>query len=173
MTSRILRFIAVLVGGLCAAALAGEIVILQPAQPDPHNRNDRNSDYVRGQARQQAGKGGAGGMTTIVVGDEAIQKRDRNQENSQDLADDAASYLRPPQAGAAPDGTVIILRAAPPTANERLQQKARSYVVQGGRECASNVGSSIGTIGEGPGAQRGNVLEKGTSNVDAQGQCRK
>jgi hypothetical protein len=107
-----------------------------------------------------------------------MQKRDadRNREASQDASDDARDYLRTaPADGYGDGGGTVILRTAPVRESERLQQRARSYIAPNAaptrRDCSSNVSSQIGVIGEGPGATRGNVLERGTSSVDAQG-CR-
>lgn len=167
---------------LCVAVVgAGEILILQPAPGDSQNRSARESERAMDSARQRVGKQGAG-MTTIIVGDDPAQKRDfdRSKEAAQEASRDAREYLKPvPGDGVAEGGTTIILRSAPIKDTERLQQRARSYVVPnttpaaaGRKDCGGNVSSQIGMIGEGAGSARGNVHERGTSSVDAQGQCR-
>lgn len=166
---------------VAAAAVAGEIVILQPAPDDGRSRNARESDRAMDKARQHAGKAGSG-MTTIIVGDEPTQRRsiDRTKEAAQDAGQEARDYLRPvPADGSAEAGTVI-LRTAPVRESERLQQRARSYVVPasstnsaaGRKDCVSAVGNQIGMIGEGAGATRGSVHERGSSSVEVQGPCR-
>jgi hypothetical protein len=183
MTSRLVQTL-IWLGCLYAAVVgAGEILILQPAPGDGQSRNARESERAMDNARQHAGKAGAG-MTTIILGDEPGQKRnlDRSKEAAQDASQDAREYLRPTPGDRSDDGTTVILRTAPVRESDRLQQRARSYVTPNApsaanavvvrKDCVSNVSTQIGMIGEGSGATRGNVLERGTSSVDAQGQCR-
>jgi hypothetical protein len=164
-----------------AMAGAGEILILQPAPGDGANRNARESERLMDKARQHAGKPAAG-MTTIILGDEPAQKRnsDRTREASQEASQEARDYLRPSPGEGVVEGTTVILRPVPVRESERLQQRARSYVapvnsphaVAGRKDCVGNVGNQIGMIGEGAGATRGNVLERGSSSVEVQGPCR-
>lgn len=165
---------------VAAAAGAGEILILQPAPGEGQSRTARESERAMESARQHAGKSGSG-MTTIILGDDAGQRRnlDRTKEAAQDAAQEAREYLRPVPTDGSGEATTVILRSAPVRESERLQQRARSYVVPansptaaGRRDCTSSVGNQIGMIGEGTGATRGNVLERGTSSVEVQGPCR-
>ena len=185
MTSRLAQAL-IWSGCLYAVVVgAGEILILQPAPGDGQSRNSRESERAMDKARQHGGKHGSG-MTTIILGDEPAQKRDleRSKEAAQDASREAREYLRPVPGDGMGEGTAVILRTVPVRESERLQQRARSYVapnvvannppnsVAVRKECVTSASSQIGMIGEGPGATRGNVLERGTSSVDAQGQCR-
>jgi hypothetical protein len=179
-----LRLVQTLIWSGCLYAAmvgAGEILILQPAPGDGANRNARESERAMDKARQHAGKPAAG-MTTIILGDEPVQRRnlDRTKEAAHEASEEAREYLRPSPGDGAGEGTAIIVRPMPVREGERLQQRARSYVapvnspqlVGGRKECAGNVGNQIGMIGEGAGAIRGNVLERGSSSVEVQGPCR-
>jgi hypothetical protein len=161
-----------------AVAGAGEILILQPPPGDNASRNARESERAMDKARQHAGKAGTG-MTTIIIGDEQpAQKRnlDRTREAAQEASQEAREYLRSSSGDGSVEGTTIMLRPVPVRETERLQQRARSYVapVNAGvrKDCGGNVGNQIGMIGEGTGAIRGNVLERGSSSVEVQGPCR-
>ncbi len=178
MTSRFGRALLLMVCLYAAVVGAGEILILQPAPGDNASRTARESERAMDKARQHAGKAGSG-MTTIIIGDEQpAQKRnlDRTKEAAQEAAQEAREYLRPSSGDGAADGTTVIVRPVPVRETERLQQRARSYVapVNAGarRDCGGNVGNQIGMIGEGAGAIRGNVLERGSSSVEVQGPCR-
>ncbi len=178
MSSRNLRFI---VGLSCLAVLtvwAGEIVILQTAPEDASHRNASESRRLMDDARQNAGKS-TNGPTTVILSDDpgGIAPSDRNRDSALDSGNEARDYLRTPSASSrtSDSGGTVMLRAAPVREGEYLQQRARSYVAptNSGRQCnGGNAGSQIGSIGEGPNAIKGNVMERGTNNVDAQGNCR-
>lgn len=178
MTSRLGRTVLGMACLYAAVVGAGEILILQPAPGDNASRAARESERAMDKARQHAGKAGAG-MTTIIIGDEQpAQKRnlDRTKEAAQEASQEAREYLRPNSGEGMGEGTTVIVRPVPLRETERLQQRARSYVapVNAGvrKDCVGNVGNQIGMIGEGTGAVRGNVLERGSSSVEVQGPCR-
>lgn len=150
---------------------AGEIIIIQQAAPEG-SRTDQEASRARNEARRQAGKAAINpGGGNIIIGDDAgaIDAPSRAEQSSQNARD----YLRTPANTDATtgDGTVIILRAAPTSDAEKSRQRARSYVAPSNqapraREC-SNATSQVGTIGDGPNAERGNVVERGTSSVSS------
>ncbi|MDP2809904.1 MAG: hypothetical protein Q8O34_07110 [Rhodocyclaceae bacterium] len=157
----------------CLPALpcqAGEIIIIEPAPQG--SRSEQGAERAKEKARQRAGKAKSG--ETVIITDGPAG--DRTVEQAEQLRREAQEYLRPPASGAvADDTTTIILRAAPPGDAEKARQKARSYVTPEQartKECPSVV-IRVGTIGEGQGAERGaNVVEKGSSVVNMQGQCK-
>ena len=167
MKVRIVLF-AALLG--CLHAYAGEIVIIQPAEKATRNereptRTEREVGRTSDKARQYAT--GKGGSTPVVIEEGAPARAlDKNEQSIRDAQD----YLRSGSGASGRDDTTIILRSAPPSETEKLRQKARSYVAPAnaprtGRNCG-DVSISVGTIGEGPGAERSaNVVEKGNSAV--------
>ncbi|WIM04921.1 MAG: hypothetical protein OHM77_09440 [Candidatus Nitricoxidivorans perseverans] len=149
---------------------AGEIIIIEPAPQG--SRSERESERAKEKARQRAGKARSG--ETVIITDGPAENR--TTEQAEQLGREAQEYLRPPSSDATADGTAtIILRAAPPGDAEKARMKARAYVAPAlakTKECAS-VTNQVGMIGEGPGAERSaNVVEKGSSTVNLQAQCR-
>lgn len=169
MKARFLWFVAWLA---CLPALpcqAGEIIILEPAPQG--SRSEQGAERAREKARQRAGKAKSG--ETVIITDGPVENRTADQAGQ--LGREAQEYLRPPLEAAADGPTTIILRAAPPGDAEKARMKARAYVVPASaktKECAS-VTNQVGMIGEGPGAERSaNVVEKGSSTVNLQAQCK-
>lgn len=108
-------------------------------------------------------------------GGEILILQQAPKDPAREAAAEAREHQRPAETRAA-NGPVI-LRAAPLRESERQQLKAQSWIVPGGpaqrRDCVIVVGSQVGTIGEGSGASRsGNVVESGTTSVNAEVQCR-
>lgn len=168
MKARLLWLTAWLVCLPVAPGYAGEIIIVEPAPPQG-SRSERNAEWSRDEARQQAGK--IGPATNIIITEQPANGRGPSQ--AEQASREAQDYVRgaPPGGDLAGEGTTVILRAAPIGDAERSRLKARSYVVPAAvraKEC-STVKSEVGTIGEGPGASHGSsVLEKGTSSVSVQ-----
>lgn len=158
------------------SAAGGEILILQPASQDGISRNERESERAMDKARQQAGKTGKG-VTTIILSDDDVEKR-RSAARAEEASQDARDYLRPSPSGMSGEGATVILRSVPLSESERMQQRARTYVVPppapvARKDCSANAANQLGMIGEGQGATRsGTVSERGSSNVNSQGQCR-
>lgn len=158
---------ALLAGGM---ALAGEILILQPAPSSSGNRNEEAARQLNDRARQQAGQavpGTAYVLDPSGAGAVPVDQADQLRQNARD-------YLDPHPVGTAGDGTQVILRAAPLSEAERLRLKSRTYAAEPakptGRNCGA-VSNQVGVIGEGAGAQQSeNVIEKGGAAVNPQ--CR-
>ena len=158
----------------CLAAVAGEIVIIQPAEKDPRaiheqSRSERELGRTMDKARSHAG---TGSQTPIVIDDNTgTRLLDRSEQSIRDAQD----YLRPGSgvSGSGANSTTVILRSAPPGETEKLRSKARSYIASDnparpGKNC-SEVVNTVGTIGEGSSSDRNivvNVSEKGNSSVN-------
>lgn len=147
---------------------AGEIIIIDQV-PEGGSRTERGAGYARDEARRQAGKPSVNpGVNVIITGD---QDEARNLDRAAEQASrEAREYLNPsmPSDPGMGEGTTIILRAAPVSDAERSRMRARSYTApraaRATRDCSSAT-SQVGTIGEGPNAERGSVVERGTSSV--------
>lgn len=150
---------------------AGEIIILQPAPAPP-------ASEARDEARRAAGKPVAGQPTILLVDPASAQATGRliNPLSPEERSRrEAREYLDPPPVYH--DEGTVILRAAPLTEAEKSRLRARSAVAPAKPAAAASdknctASSEIGTIGEGAGAVRGNVSERGVSSVNISSSCR-
>lgn len=149
---------------------AGEIIIIEKT-PLGDSRSERGAGYAQDEARRQIGKTSVNEGVNIIITDDEAQGRAPSK--AEQASREAREYLSPPVSGApvAGDGTTVILRAVPLTEAERSRMKARSYVTPSVASKTTKQGSTatnqVGTIGDGPNAERGSVVERGTSSVNS------